>query len=112
VTPTQDAIGSEHELGKPQDKNRQNDEGHDAYRRDADSKLHFYEHETKYITRHEAGKPTPSVVTPLFRDADSEHQSKPKKPQESIWHNAGKPTSSVATPIVPTPTLDTIYSVD
>jgi hypothetical protein len=44
-------------------------------------------------------------------DADYENDPSHKKPREAIWHNAGKPTSSVATPILPTPTLDTIFSV-
>jgi hypothetical protein len=53
-------------------------ERRDAYRRDADSGLHFCEHEPSEATRHDAGKPTPSVVTPR-RHTDSEHQSKPRK---------------------------------
>jgi hypothetical protein len=36
-----------------------------AYRLDADSRFHFCKHEPREATRHDAGKPTPSDVTPL-----------------------------------------------
>jgi hypothetical protein len=52
-------------------------ERRNAYRRDAESRFHFCEHDPREATRHVSGKPTPSVVTSRH-DADSEQQTKPR----------------------------------
>jgi hypothetical protein len=57
--------------------------------------------------RHDAGKPKPSVGTPIQYSKSSEGL-----PLDAIRHNAGKPTRSVTTPIVTTPTQDTLYNGD
>jgi hypothetical protein len=54
-------------------------ERRDTYRRDAESSLYFCEHEPTKVTRHDAVKPTPSVVTTLV--AKPTQNTKPSQEQ-------------------------------
>jgi hypothetical protein len=78
-TPTQDAIGSEHDTGKPQD----------ATRIDATRTQYFIfcEHEPIEAKRHDGGKPTPLIATPTHNTKRNQ-----EKPREATWHDAGKST--------------------
>jgi hypothetical protein len=78
----QDAIGNEHEPRKPQDTLLTN--RHRESRRVSDSRFHFCEHEPREATRHDAGKPLPSFVTPLVAMPTQNTKPSQEKPRE--WH--------------------------